>query len=120
MAEFHGLAAQVSLVLAIGLGAWAVLLALTKRPLTPMLVGGLVWLVLLLVVTGLLGATSALAQTPPSDPLHIVYGLLAASVFPGAWAIARSQGQPRRTVIVLAVASVVELILVFRLFQTGG
>jgi len=115
MAEFHGLAAQVSLVLAIGLGAWAVLLALT-----PMLVGGLVWLVLLLVVTGLLGATSALAQTPPSDPLHIVYGLLAASVFPGAWAIARSQGQPRRTVIVLAVASVVELILVFRLFQTGG
>ncbi|MEO8462832.1 MAG: hypothetical protein ABI555_06445 [Chloroflexota bacterium] len=120
MAEIHGLAAQITLVLVVLIAGWAMILAATRRAIPSVLAGGLVWVVLLLAATGLVGTTIALTTKPPKDPLHIVYGLLALAVLPGALTIARSRPDPRRSVLVLATASVVLLILVFRLFQTGG
>lgn len=120
MAEFHGLAAQVTLLLVVIVTAWSIGLAVTRRPLPTILLGALTWLVILLAASGLLGVVTALATRPPEDPLHIVYGLLALAVLPGAWAIARQRSEPRRTVIVQVIASIVLLILMFRLFQTGG
>ncbi len=120
MAEIHGLAAQVTLVLVIIVAGWAVTLGLLRRPLPALLLGGLVWAVILLAGTGLVGVTLALTDGPPADPLHIVYGLLGVAVLPGAWAIAHMRDDPRRRVVVLAIASLVLLILVFRSIQTGG
>jgi hypothetical protein len=120
MADVHGLLARVVLVLVVVIAAWSVVLVAGRRPIRPTLVGGLAWIVILVAATGLLGIASAAAAGWPGDPLHIVYGVLAALVLPGAWVIARGRPEPRRTVLVLAVASVVQVILVIRLFQTGG
>ncbi len=122
MAEIHGLAARIALLLVFLTTAWSAVLLVTRRPVQPILVGGLVWVAILLGASGLLGILSALTVAPPSDALHVVYGVLAIAVLPGAWAIARAgaRDDARRTVVVLVVASVVQLILVFRLFQTGG
>jgi hypothetical protein len=120
MAEIHALAARIVLVLVIVIAAWSVVLVAGRRPIRPALVGGLAWIVVLVAATGLLGIANAAAAGWPSDPLHIVYGVLAALVLPGAWAISQARPEPRRTVLVLAVASVVQVILVIRLFQTGG
>lgn len=120
MAEFHGLAARITLALVLVISGWAVMLAVTRRSIPPILLGGLVWALIMLALSGLAGVATALAVAPPGDPLHIVYGLLAVAVLPGAWGIAGLRRDPRRTVVVLAIASVVLLILVVRLFQTGG
>ena len=120
MAEVHGLLARVVLVLVVVTAAWSVVLAAGHRPVRPALVGGLVWIVILAVATGLLGVANAVAAGAPGDPLHIVYGVLATLVMPGAWAIAQTRPGPQRTAPVLAVASIVQVILVVRLFQTGG
>jgi hypothetical protein len=120
VAEIHGFLARIALVLVLGTAAWAVALIATRRPMGPAIAGGLIWVVLMLVLTSLLGAVTALTVRPPRDFLHLVYGALAVSVLPIAWAVGRSRSDARRVVIVLAVACVVQLILVVRLFQTGG
>lgn len=120
MAEVHGLLARVVLVLVLVTAAWSGALVITRRPVGSVLAGGLVWVAILVVATGLLGVTTALAVGAPNDPLHIVYGVLAALVMPGAWAIARPHADPRRTARVFLVAAIVEVILVVRLFQTGA
>lgn len=120
MAEIHGFLARVTLVLILATTAWSGLVLVTRRPIRPALVGGLIWVVGLLGMTGLVGALAAVTTDPPKDPLHLVYGVLALTVLPGAWAISRSRVDARGTTRVLAVASVVQLILVARLFQTGG
>ncbi len=120
MAEVHGLLARVTLVLVLITAAWSGAILVTGRPVRPALVGGLIWVVLLLAGTALLGAVVAITAHAPKDPLHLVYGTLAVVVLPGTWWIVRAAYDSRRPVIVLAVASVVEIILVVRLFQTGG
>lgn len=120
MAELHGFLARVALVLILATTAWSGLLLATRRPVPPALVGGLIWVVGLLGLSGLAGVIAALSSGPPRDPLHLVYGALALAVLPGAWAISRSRPDARTTVRVLAVGSVVLIILVVRLFQTGG
>ena len=120
MADVHGLLARVVLVLAVVTVAWSAIIVAGRRSIRPALVGALVWIVILVIATGLLGVADAAATGVPSDPLHIVYGILAAFVLPGAWAIARTRPDPRRTALVVAIASVVQVILVVRLFQTGG
>lgn len=120
MAEFHGLAAQVTVLVTVLVAAWTSGLVITRRAIPTLLLGGLAWLVILVAVTGLLGAVSAAAVRPPADVLHIVYGLLAIAVLPGAWAISRRRSDPRRAAVVLLIAAAVLLILLFRLFQTGA
>jgi hypothetical protein len=120
MADVHGLLARVVLVLVVVTAAWSAALVAGRRPIRPALVGGLVWIVILTATSGLLGVADALARGAPRDALHIVYGILATLVLPGAWAIARTRPDPRRTALVVAVATIVEVILVVRLFQTGG
>lgn len=120
MAEIHGLAARVTLLVAILIAAWSIGLAIARRPIPTLLQGGLVWAVVLIAVSGLLGVLVALVARPPADPLHVVYGLLALAVLPGAWGIARHGSDARRPVIVLVIAAIVLLVLLFRLFQTGG
>lgn len=120
MADVHGLLARVVLVLVVVTAAWSAVLVAGRRPIRPALAGGLAWIVILVSASGLLGIANAAAAGWPSDPLHIVYGVLAVLVLPGAWAIARARPEPRRSVLVLAVASIVQVILVIRLFQTGG
>jgi len=120
MAEIHGFLARVTLVLILATTAWSGLLLATRRPIRPALVGGLIWVVGLLGLTGLMGALAAVTTDPPKDPLHVVYGVLALAVLPGAWAIGRSQADSRGAARVLVVASLVLLILVVRLFQTGA
>ena len=120
MAEIHGFLARITLVLVLVTTAWSLGLLATRRSIQPALIGGLLWVVGLLAVTSLLGALTAATTHLPKDLLHLVYGALAIVVLPIAWAIGRSRQDPRRVVIVLAVASVVQAVLVLRLFQTGG
>lgn len=120
MAEVHGLLARVALVLVLVTAAWSAGLAVGGRPVRSLLAVGLVWVVVLVVATGFVGVAGALTVGAPSDPLHIVYGLLATLVLPGAWALARGRAEPRRTALIVAVASIVQVILVVRLFQTGA
>lgn len=119
MTELHLLGAQVSLVLvAVGaIGAVATLVL--RRPPGTILLGGLVWVVIGLVATGLAGIAVAIDQGPPDDLLHVVYGLLAVSVLPGAALIAGGRSDAGRATI-LVVAMIVLVILVLRLFGTGA
>lgn len=120
MAAVHGLVAQITLVLVLVIGGWALFLGATHRAVPTMLVAGLLWVAIMVLATALVGGALALSGHPPHDPLHFVYGALAVAVLPGAWLIARSRAEARQTVRVLAVGSVVLLILVMRLFQTGS
>jgi hypothetical protein len=119
VADLHGLVAQLALVLAVIGAAWVLILALTRREAGSMVLGLLVWVIGTIVVAGLLGVMVALTIAPPGDALHILYGLLAAATLPGAALVARDR-PPRQQVVVLAIALVIEVILVVRLFQTGG
>jgi hypothetical protein len=70
-------------------------------------------------VAALLGVGAALVDHFPHDLLHPVYGVLAVSVIPGAAFIAGGRTGQRQGVV-WAIAGIVLVILVFRLFQTGG
>ena len=96
-----------------------VALAIAKRPPPPFILGGFVWAGFAVAAAGLAGVAIALTDHPPRDPLHIVYGLLAIAVVPGAALIAR--GRPGSSqAVVWAIAGIVFVILVLRLFQTAG
>lgn len=97
----------------------AVVLAAARRAPVPFFVGGVVWAGLALVLTALAGIAVALTDHPPRDPLHIVYGLLAVAALPGAAVVARGRVGPAQAVV-WAIAGIVLVILVLRLFQTGG
>lgn len=119
MAALHLLAAQLALLLAlIGL-AWLLWLAATHRPAGTMLYGALVWVVIAIGGGGLAGLVIALTGRPPADPLHPLYGALAAGALPAAALFARDRPAGQQTAV-LAIGLVVLVILIFRLFQTGG
>jgi hypothetical protein len=119
VAALHLLAAQLSLVLVVIGAAWLGFLATTRRTAGPMLYGALVWVLVAIGAAGLVGLVLALTSKPPSDPLHVLYGVLAAAALPGGALIARDRAAGQRTVV-LAITMTVLLILVVRLFQTGG
>jgi len=119
VAPLHLLAAQLSLVLVVIGAAWLSVLVATRRSVGPMLLGALIWVLVAIGVAGLVGVIIALTAKPPDDPLHVLYGVLAAAALPGAALIARDR-PPGQRPVVLAIAMVVLLILVVRLFQTGG
>lgn len=119
MPDLHGLAAQLALVLAVIGAVWVTVLALARREAGSVVLGLLVWVAGIVALAGLLGIVVALTAGPPGDALHVLYGLLAVATLPGAALVARGRA-PRQQVIVLAIALVIQVILVVRLFQTGG
>ena len=119
MESLHGLVAQLVLVLAVIGAAWTVGLAVARRTGGPMLYGELVWIVLAIAVAGLIGIVIAISAAPPRDALHVLYGLLAGAALPLAALVARDR-PPRQRTAILAIALVVLLILVVRMFQTAG
>ena len=119
MESLHGLVAQLALVLAVIGAAWTLGLAVARRTGGPMLYGELVWIGLAIAAAGLIGVVIALGASPPRDPLHVLYGLLAAAALPVAALVVRDRPSRQRPAV-LAIAPLVLLILVVRLFQTGG
>jgi hypothetical protein len=76
------------------------------------------WSVVTIAAGVIVGALLLVAGPGPSDPLHLLYGALALVALPGA-ALAASGRPARQRAIVLLVGSIVLIILVVRLFQTG-
>lgn len=119
MSQAHALVGQVAVILTLIATIWALALAITRRPLGPLFLGNLVWVAIAVVLAAVLGAMTALTDAPPGDALHIVYGVLAVALLPGAVLVAVGRPADQRPTVA-AVASVVLLILLFRLVQTGS
>ena len=119
MRDAHAFVGQVAIVLAAIAAVWSVALALTRRPTGTLFLGNVVWVGLAVVVAAVLGAGTAILVGPPGDALHIVYGVLAVGLLPGAVAVAAGRPAEQRPVVA-AVASIVLVILLFRLVQTGS
>lgn len=115
----HSLAAQVALVLALVVAGWATALAVTRRPAGSFFIAGALWTGLVVGLAAVLGIGVAATDHVPRDPLHIVYGALALGVVPGAAIVAGGRTGPRQAVV-WAIAGIVLVILIMRLFQTGG
>lgn len=96
-----------------------VALAISRRAPSPFVLGGVLWAGLAVAASALAGLVVALTDQPPRDPLHVVYGVLAVVGLPGAALIARGRAGPAQTVV-WAVAGIVVVILVLRLFQTAA
>ena len=119
MKDAHALLGQLAIVLGIVGAVWAIAAAITRRQTGLLFVASLVWVVIVVALAALLGIATAVSNGPPSDPLHIVYGVLALAVLPGAALLA--SGRPaRQQGVFAAVAMTVLVILLFRLFQTGS
>lgn len=106
-------------MLVIVVTGFAAVLAVGRRSPPAFFLGGVVWVALAVTFSALAGAVVALADGPPADPLHIVYGVLAVAALPGAAVIARGRTE-RAGSVVWAIAGVVLLILVLRSFQTSA
>ena len=119
MSQAHTLVGQIAIVLALIAAIWAVVLAITRRPVGSLVLGNVVWVGLAVVLAAVLGAATAVLVAPPGDVLHVVYGALALALLPGAVLIGSNRPVEQRP-IVAAVASVVLVILLFRLLQTGS
>lgn len=98
---------------------WSTALIVTRRAPGPLFLGNLVWVFLAVAVAAALGGATIASGVPLRDGLHVVYGVLALGVLPGAMLIA--SGRPgRQRSIVAAVSTVVLVILLARLVQTGS
>ncbi len=118
MAEIHGLLAQIALVLACLSGAWATVLVARGMPGGRFFVANVGWTGATIAVGAMVGVLLYVTGPGPSDPLHLLYGALALVALPGAAFVV--SGRPaRQRAIVLLVGSIILLILVVRLFQTG-
>jgi hypothetical protein len=70
-------------------------------------------------VAALFGIGVAVTDHPPRDALHLIYGLLAVSALPAAALVARGRTGAEAAVVWM-IAGIVLVILILRLFQTGG
>jgi hypothetical protein len=119
MSQAHALVGQIAIVLAVIAAGWSIVLAITRRPVGSLFLGNVVWVGLAVVLAAVLGAAAAVLVAPPGDALHLVYGALALALLPSAVLIASNRPVDQRPVVA-AVASVVLVILLFRLLQTGS
>jgi hypothetical protein len=118
VSEFHSLAAELALALALLSTAWATFLLVTRRAPSQLFFINLGWTVVVLALAGALGGLLALGGPGPAEGLHIVYGALAVAALP-VGALAASGRDPRRRMVTWTIAGFVLLILILRLFQTG-
>lgn len=119
MSQAHALVGEVAVVLGAIAAVWAVALVLTRRPVGSLFLGGLVWVGMAIGIAAVLGVGTAITGGPPHDPLHLVYGALALGVLPGA-AVAAAGRTARQRTIIVALATIVLLIILLRLVQTGA
>lgn len=119
MSQAHTLVGQVAVVLGLIAAVWAIALVATRRAPGTFFLGNLVWVFLAIVVAAVLGLATFVAGGPLHDPLHVVYGLLALGILPGTMLIASGRSARQRA-IVAAVSTVVLVILLARLIQTGS
>jgi len=119
VSELHRLTAELGLALGLLSTAWAAFLLVVRRTPSQLFFINLAWTVVVLAVAGLLGGYMALTGRGPSDGLHLVYGVFAVATIPVA-AFAAAGREPGRRMATWTVAGVVLVILVLRLFQTGG
>jgi hypothetical protein len=118
VSALHGWLAVIASAAALALAAVALFGVATRR--WDRLLGDRLVLAVL-AATGLAvlaGAWVALTARPPSDALHVVYGVVALAVLSIARYIGRS-GSARRRAGWLAVGSLVQLAVFLRLLQTG-
>ena len=118
--------AVVHLLLAVATAGAGVLLALTSlyavvvgrypRVVVDRIVLGQLLVTLL---TGLAGGGVFATSRPPSDALHVLYGVAALAATPVARYVAR-EGTPRRRGSLMLVGSVVLLAVVARAFMTAA
>lgn len=119
MSQAHALVGQVAVVLGAIAAIGAVALVVLRRPVGTIYLGGLVWVVGAVAVAALLGIATAVTTAPPRDALHLLYGALATLALPVGAVLA--VGRPaRQQTIVVAIATIVLVILLVRLLQTGG
>ena len=97
----------------------AVALAATHRTAGSFLLAGALWTGLMVGLAAALGLGAAITDDFPKDFLHVLYGALAVGAMPGAAIVASGRTGPRRTGV-WAIAGIVLVILILRLFQTGG
>jgi len=119
MSQLHGFLGLMALALALMAAGWSIGNALAGRPPGRLFVGNLVWVVIAVVAAGLSGAAIAIAERPPEDVLHVVYGLLAVALLPGAALIVARRPSGQQSTV-LSIAGVVLAVLLFRLLETGG
>ena len=119
MSGLHNLLAEVALALALLGAVWSAGLLVAGRPPGPLYIVNLVWVVGVLLATAVLGLVVLVTASGPRDPLHFVYSVLAIVALPIAAAVGADRPARHRVGVGL-VASVVLLILILRLFQTGA
>ncbi len=119
MSQAHALVGQVAIVLGLVAVVWSIGLIVTRREPGRLFLGNLVWVFLAVAVAAALGAATIVSGVPLRDGLHLVYGVLALGVLPGAMLIASGRLGRQRS-IVAAGSAVVLVILLARLFQTGS
>lgn len=118
MTELHRLLGQLVLVLAVLSAVWSAVLVVRGRWGGPLFIVNLGWTVAAALLSALVGVPLLAGGPGPSDPLHLLYGALAVAALPGAALVALGR-PPRERAIVMLIGTVVLLIVVLRLFQTG-
>lgn len=119
MSQVHGFIGMMALVLTSLAALWSVGSALAGKPPGRLFVGNLVWVVIGVALAAATGGLVAVAQRPPDDPLHVVYGVIALAVMAGAGILMVTRPEAQRSAV-LSVSGIVLAILLFRLVETGG
>ena len=118
MSDLHRLLAEVGLALALLNAVWSVALVALGRAPGRLYLVNLIWVVVIVTAVAGLGAILLVTGSGPHDALHLVYGALAIVALPIAAGVGSARPERHKAVIGL-VASVVLVIIVLRLFQTG-
>lgn len=119
MSQAHAFVGQIAIVLGLVAAAWSIALVATRRAPGSLFMANLVWVFLAVAIAAALGTATIATGAPLRDGLHVVYGVLALGVLPGAILVA--SGRPaRQRSIIAAVSAIVLVILLARLVQTGS
>jgi hypothetical protein len=119
MSGLHLALAEVGLALALLGAVWSLALVVLGRAPGRLYLVNLIWVMIVLVAAAGLGAVLLATESGVADALHLVYGVLAMIALPMAAAVGSGRPQRQQAVVGLG-ASVVLVILVLRLFQTGA
>ncbi len=117
--DVHRIIGLAALVLAAVAIVLSVILVAVRRPPGILFLVDVAVLGLAVLGGALLGLVLLVTGPGPRDPLHLLYGALALVAVPAGYGIAGSRPERQQAAIAL-VASVVILLLLVRLLQTGG